>query len=163
MKKKANYSKLAKLFHWGFLILFVYGVSKQVDNLNQLEDLAFFRFEMIFALIFLILLIIRFIYMKKTQNTSLPIETPKTQKIAAKFVHLGMYILLACTALSGLLIGLIFWIGLKDGYLMRLIINLHEFIVNLLYWFIGIHVLAATYHRLKKDGVWGSMVPFFKD
>jgi len=30
-------------------------------------------------------------------------------------------------------------------------------------WFIGIHILATTYHRLKKNGVWSSMVPFFKE
>ena len=83
-KNKLNYSKIAKLFHWGFIIIFVYGISKQVDNIDQLKNIHFFRFEITFALIFLILLLVRFIYMKKTQKTSLPDETPKIQKIAAK-------------------------------------------------------------------------------
>ena len=162
-KNNSNYSKLAKLFHWGFVILFAYGVAKQVDNINQLEDSVFFRFEIIFALIFLFLLIIRFVYMKKTQKTSLPVHTPKAQKIAAKIVHNGMYILLAGTVLSGLLIGLLYWLDFKNSYLIEFFIRIHELVINLLYFFIGIHIIAATYHRLKKDGVWTSMVPFFKE
>ena len=51
-KKNSQYSKIAKFFHWGFVLLFVYGVAKQVDDINQIEDQAFFRFEIIFAVIF---------------------------------------------------------------------------------------------------------------
>ena len=158
-----NYSRLGKIFHWGFVILFIYGVVKQVNDINQLEDSAFFRFEIIFALIFLLLLIIRFIYMKTTQKSSLPEDTPKLQKKAAKFVHNGMYFLLVATVLSGLFIGLFFWLEIKNNILIVFTITIHELIINLLYILIGIHIVAATYHRLKKDGVWSSMVPFFKE
>tara|TARA_B100000925_G_scaffold247787_1_gene198311 strand:+ start:487 stop:990 length:504 start_codon:yes stop_codon:yes gene_type:complete len=162
-KNKSHYSNLAKLFHWGFVILFIYGVAKQVDDINQLEDTAFFRFEIIFALIFLILLVIRFIYMKLTQRTSIPAETPKTQKNISKIVHNGMYLLLVVTVLSGLLIGFLYWHGIKSGLIINLAIMIHEFAIHLLYFFIIVHILAAIYHRLKKDGVWNSMVPFFKE
>ena len=162
-KNNSQYSKIAKLFHWGFVLLFVYGVAKQVDDINQLEDKAFFRFEIIFALIFLLLLLIRFIYMKTTQKTSLPEDTPKAQKLVAKIVHNSMYALLIGTVLSGLLIGFLFWIELKDAVITDIVIIFHELNINLLYWLIGIHILAATYHRLKRDGVWSSMVPFLKE
>lgn len=158
-----NYSFMAKVFHWGFVILFIYGVSKRVDNLSQLQDLSFLRFEMAFATFFLLLLFIRFIYMKKTQRTSLPINTPKSQIFAAKLVHHAMYILLALTALSGLLIGLFYSQEINQILLMEIIIYFHELVVNLLYVFIFIHIIAASYHRLKKDGVWSSMVPFLKE
>ena len=121
-KNNTNYSKTAKLFHWGFVILFFYGVAKQVESIDQLENISFFRFEIIFALIFFILLLIRFIYMKRTQKTALPKDTPKIQKLIAKIVHNGMYILLSGTVLSGLLIGLLFWLGIKSGNLIQLII-----------------------------------------
>jgi len=160
---KKKYSFFAKIMHWGFVLLTIYGVAKQVEDINQLEDKSFFQFEMIFAFIFFFLLLIRFIYMKKTQGTSLPNDTPKVQKLAAKIVHLGMYFSLAGVALTGLLIGLLFWLGFKEGILIELITEIHGFIVNILYWLIGIHILAATYHRLKKDGVWSSMVPFLKE
>ena len=76
-KNNSQYSKIAKLFHWGFVFLFVYGVAKQVDDINQLEDKEFFRFEIIFAIIFLFILLIRLIYMKTTQKTS---KTTKKHK-----------------------------------------------------------------------------------
>ncbi len=162
-KNKTSYSKLAKFFHWGFIILFIYGIAKQVEDIEQLEEHEFFKFEIIFAVIFLIVLVMRFIYMKKTQKTSLPPESPKMQKLAAKIIHNGMYSLLTGTVLSGLLIGLLFWWGFKDSLLINMVISIHEIIINLLYIFIGIHIVAACYHRLKKDGVWNSMVPFLKE
>ena len=162
-KNNSQYSKIAKLFHWGFVLLFVYGVAKQVDDINQLEDQTFFRFEIIFGVIFLFLLLIRLIYMKTTQKTSLPEDTPKVQKLAAKIVHNGMYALLIGTVLSGLLIGFLFWIELKDAIITDIVIIFHELNISLLYCFIIIHIFAATYHRLKRDGVWSSMVPFFHE
>ena len=101
--------------------------------------------------------------MNKTQETSLPDDTSKFQKIAARSVHLGMYITLAGTAVTGLLIGLFYWLGFKGGLLIDLLTAIHSFVVNALYWLIGIHIIAAVYHRLKKDGVWSSMVPFFRE
>ena len=44
-----------------------------------------------------------------------------------------------------------------------LLTGLHTLVVNALYWLIGIHIIAAIYHRLRKDNVWSSMVPFFKE
>jgi cytochrome b561 len=43
------------------------------------------------------------------------------------------------------------------------VIEAHELAVSIIYWLIGIHILAAIYHRLKKDGVWSSMVPLWKE
>ena len=160
---KKKYSFIAKFLHWGFVLLFIYGVAKQVDEIEQLEDQFFFQFEIVFALLFLFLLAIRFFYMSKTQETALPEDTSKIQKIAARSVHIGMYASLAGTAITGLLIGLFFWLDFKEGLLIDFLITIHSFVVNALYWLIGIHVIAAVYHRFKKDGVWSSMVPFFRE
>ena len=158
-----QYSKLAKVFHWGFVVLFAYGIAKQVDDISQLEDFALLRFELIFATIMILLLAIRFLYMTKTQTSSLPKETSAFQRLAAKLVHLGMYVLLATIAVSGILIGGIYWIGMKDGLLIEGIIAVHELAVTASYWLIGVHVAAALFHRLKQDGVWSSMVPIWKE
>ena len=138
-------------------------VLKQIESINQLEDGSLLKFEVVFAIVFLLLLAIRFFYMKKTQQSSLPEQTPEPQKLAAKIVHTGMYICLAAIPLSGLMIGLLFWLELKDGMLINIVIEAHEFAVSIIYWLIGIHILAAIYHRLKKDGVWSSMVPLWKE
>ena len=160
---KKKYSFFAKFWHWGFVLLFIYGVTKQVNEIEQLEDKLFFQFEIVFAVIFLFLLAIRFFYMNKTQETSLPDETSKIQKIAARTVHLGMYSTLAGTAITGLLIGLFYWLGFTEGLFIDFLTAIHSFVVNGLYWLIGIHIIASVYHRLKKDGVWSSMVPFLKE
>ena len=162
-KNKKQYSLFAKFWHWGFVLLFIYGVAKQVDEIEQLEDKFFFQFEIVFALLFLFLLAIRFVYMSKTQETSLPDDTSKIQKRTARTVHLGMYITLAGTAITGLSIGLFYWLGFRQGLYIDFLTAIHSFVVNTVYWLVGIHIVAAIYHRLKKDGVWNSMVPFFKE
>ena len=163
LDSKSNFSSIAKFMHWGFVLLFVYGLLKQIDELNQLEDKALLQFEVIFATVFVLLLLIRFIYMKTTQKSSLPDSTPKSQLLAARVVHYGMYACLALIPLTGLLIGLLFWLGFEDGFLINTVVEVHEFSVSVIYWLIGLHILAAIFHRLKNDGVWSSMVPFLKE
>ena len=34
------HSLAAKSFHWGFIVLFVFALSKQIDELEELEDAA---------------------------------------------------------------------------------------------------------------------------
>ena len=159
---QTRYSIIAKLMHWGFVLLFAYGVFKQVDDIAELSDPSLFRLEIVFASIFLILLLGRFFYMTKTQRSALPENTSYIQKIAAKLVHLGMYISLGSIALTGLGIGGLYWIGLKEGLIIEAVISIHEFSVTATYWLVGIHILAAVYHRFKADGVWSAMVPFAK-
>ena len=160
-KQNKRYSYLAKFFHWGFVFLFGYGIIKQVDNIEQLEDISLLKFEILFASIFLFFLILRFFYMKKTQTTSLPKETPKTQKLAAKLVHYSMYLCLASICVSGLMIGVFFWLGFKNGLVIEFIILIHENSIFIIYWLIAIHIIAALFYRFRSDGVWNSMVPFW--
>ena len=161
--EKPKYSFLAMFLHWCFVILFAYGIYKQVDDISQLEDISFFRAEIMFASVFLLFLVFRFFYMTKTQKTSLPDNVPKYQKFAAKFVHFSMYACLVGIAGSGLLIGYFYSLGFRDEFLVTIIIGAHEFFVSVIYWLISIHVIAAIYHRLKNDGVWSSMVPIWKE
>ena len=65
-----NFSSFAKIL-LGFCII-ISLLLKQIDSINQLEDDNLLMFEVIFALAFLVLLIIRFVYMKTTQQSSIP-------------------------------------------------------------------------------------------
>ncbi|RXJ73124.1 cytochrome B [Veronia nyctiphanis] len=162
-KNNKNYSPFAKCLHWGFVALFLYGVIKQVDNLSQLEDRALLVFEMVFAALFFVLLVVRFVYMKKTQISSLPEDTPHWQQLAAQGLHYGMYASLTLIAISGMGIGVLFSQGLKEGLLIQGVVAIHEVSVTSAYLLVAIHIAAAIYHRLLKDGVWRSMVPVWKD
>ena len=159
---KPSYTLTAKIFHWSFVILFVYGISKQIDNINQLEDLALLKFEIAFALIFILFLVTRFVYMKRTQKSSLPPDTPMVQRALAKAVHYGMYIGMISIALSGLVIGCLYWLGLKSGIIIETITGWHEVSVSTVYWLVGLHLIGAIYHRFKNDGVWEAMTPSLK-
>ena len=159
---KPSYTLTAKIFHWSFVILFAYGISKQINNINQLEDLALLKFEITFALFFILFLVARFVYMTRTQKSSLPPNTPVAQKALAKSVHYGMYVGMISIAFSGLIIGCLYWCGLKSGTVINTIIGWHEVSVSIVYWLVGLHLIGAIYHRYKNDGVWQSMLPTLK-
>ena len=61
------------------------------------------------------------------------------------------------------MIGLFFWLGFKNGYMIEFIIFLHENSISVIYWLITIHIIAALYHRVRSDGVWNSMVPIWQE
>ena len=138
-------------------------MNKQVDEVEELENFALLQEEVVLALVFLLLLLARFFYMRSTRPTVLPVDTPERVLLLARIVHLGMYVSLAMIAVSGLVIGGLYWSGIKEGATMEAVLLLHEICfwtsVNL----IAVHVAGAVYHRLKGDGVWSAMVPVWKE
>ena len=61
-----SHTTLAKFIHWIFTLLYAYGIFKQVDDLTELEDASLLNFEIMFAIIFLILVLVRYFYMINT-------------------------------------------------------------------------------------------------
>ena len=47
-----SHTFLAKTIHWTFSILYAYGIFKQVEDLDELEDASLLNFEIIFAFVF---------------------------------------------------------------------------------------------------------------
>ena len=160
---KVQHSILGRVLHWFFVLLFGYGVFKQIENKEQLNDLGLLISEMFFAVAFLLFIIFRFIYMKRRYKPTLPSETSKIQLITAKVVHTSMYFALTGIAISGLGIGTLFWLGYKNGLLIETVIWVHELLFSTILWLISIHILAAIYHRTRHDFVWSSMVPVLKE
>lgn len=154
---------IAKVFHWGFILVFAYGLSKQLSSLDELRDTSLLHFEMIFAKVFLILLAVRYFYMRTVGPTALPDNTSIWMKRAARAGHLAMYISLAMIAISGIAIGALYMHGNQSGSLIGAVIEWHEFSVMASYISIALHISAALFHRWLGDGIWSSMVPFFKE
>ena len=92
-----------------------------------------------------------------------PLDMPKQLILLARFVHLGMYLSLALIAITGLVIGGLYYFGLKEGLMLETTLLSHEIFfwtsVNLM----GLHIISAIYHRFRKDGVWSAMVPVLKE
>ena len=162
-QERLHHSLLAKSLHWIFVLLFGYGAFKQIENKEQLNDLGLLKSEMFFAVIFLLFIMFRFIYMKRKYTTALPSDTPKMQLIATKFVHISMYFFHSGIAISGLGIGFLFWLGFKNSLFIQSIIWVRELLCSTIIWLISIHISAAIYHRIQHDFEWSSMVPFLKE
>ena len=159
-----RHSRLAKIIHWSFILLYVYGIVKQVDDISDLEDSKLLVFEVIFATVFLGIVIGRYFYMRKveTMHTS-TVPVHRVHKIIAKSVHSSMYVVLALLPLSGLAIAFLFNQGIQDGPMQLFALSVHEFAATASYVLIAIHVSAAIYSRIKGEGVWSSMVPIMND
>ena len=156
---------LGKSLHWGFVLLYAYGIFKQIDDLSQLEDAALLRFEIIFASVFLLLVVIRYGYMRRFetfQGSVVPIH--RYHKRFARLMHLAMYLCLILLPVTGLAIAWLHTQGIgEDQLAMDVAIGLHGFSADLSYVLIAIHLVAALYSRIKGEGVWTSMVPVFTE
>jgi cytochrome b561 len=164
MKIISSHTLIAKISHWGFIILYAYGMMKQLDDLSQLEDAGLLYFEVVFSILFLLIVIFRYLYMRKYETfLGSSKAVPMAHQYLGKAVHISMYLCLAVLPLSGLLIAGLYSLGFKDGILQGLAVGIHEFSASLSYLLIVIHVVGAVYSRMKGEGIWTSMVPFWKE
>ena len=156
-----SHTPLAKFIHWSFSILYAYGIFKQVGDLSELEDPGLLNFEILFAVAFLVIVFIRYFYMKDTETLlGANIEIRKGHLFIAKSVHKLVYFTLVMLPLTGLLIAGLFSIGAGG---IELAIVLHEFSAFLSYVLIAVHVGASFYSKLKGEGIWNAMTPFWKE
>ena len=145
-----HHSVLGKTFHWCFIVLYAYGIFKQIDELEELEDSALLAFEVAFAIVFLGIVMIRYYYMRRFETFLGATEpVPLAHRYLAKGIHTSMYLCLAILPLSGLLIASLFTQGVKDGPLQDFALALHEISASLSYVLIAIHVGAAMWSRVK--------------
>ena len=141
-------------------MLYAYGIFKQLDDISQLEDNGLLIFEVIFASVFLLIVLMRYFYMRNigTMHAS-TVPVHPVHKFIAKSVHTSMYLCLILLPLSGLAIAFLFKQGIVDGPLQNIALGIHEFTATSSYVLIAVHVSAAIYSRVKGEGVWSSMVP----
>ena len=164
MCMKESHTLLARFIHWTFIPLYAYGIFKQVDDIGELEDRALLIFESVFATIFLLIVILRFAYMRRFNTFQGATHTPhRIHSFIAKSVHMGIYAALILLPLSGLFIATLYSQDIKSGFLQDGALTVHEFSATLSYVMIAIHVSAAIYSRTKGEGVWSSMVPILKE
>ena len=156
-----SHTTLAKFIHWIFTLLYAYGIFKQVDDLNELEDASLLNFEILFATIFLIIVLIRYFYMKDTPALlGAHEDVPKGHLFIAKTIHRLVYLSLIMLPTTGLLIAGLFNLGMEG---IDVAIALHEFSAFLSYIVIALHVGASLYSRFKGEGMWNAMVPIWKE
>ena len=91
-QKRVEHSFIAKSLHWVFVVMFGYGVFKQIESKEQLNDIVLLRSEILFATIFLALIILCFIYMKeRIQNFSSFRDTEITSYSSKVYSPIDVY------------------------------------------------------------------------
>ena len=152
---------LAKLIHWTFIPLYAYGIFKQVGDLNELEDASLLNFEILFATVFLIIVLLRYFYMKDTPALlGAHDDVHKGHLFIAKTVHGLIYFSLIMLPTTGLIIAGLF--SLDIGGIDTAIV-IHELSAFLSYVVIALHVGATIYSRYKGEGLWNAMVPILQE
>ena len=156
-----SHTTLAKFIHWTFTLLYAYGIFKQVDDLTELQNPSLLNFEILFATIFLILVLVRYFYMKDAPTLlGAHEDVSRGHLFIAKTVHRLVYFSLIMLPTTGLLIAGLFNLGMGG---IELAIALHEFSAFLSYVVIALHVGASLYSRIKGEGLWNAMVPVWKE
>ena len=166
-----SHTKLAKFIHWTFVLLYLYGIVKQVNELEDLEENQLLLFEIAFATVFLIIVILRYSYMRRFktfQGATEPVHI--VHYYFARIVHRAMYACFILLPLTGLIIAGLYTQGYTENAtpdeeqtIMDIILDLHGAVADLSYMLIILHIAAAIYSRIKGEGVWSSMVPVLKE
>ena len=161
-----QHTLLAKIIHWTFIPLYVYGIIKQVNDISELEDSEMLIFEVIFATFFLLIVILRFTYMRRFKTIQGAGEHVHIiHYYFARIVHRAMYACLILLPLTGLIIAGLYNQGYTDEeqIILDIPLVLHATAADLSYALIALHISAAIYSRIKGEGVWSSMVPMLKE
>ena len=166
-----SHTKLAKFIHWTFILLYLYGIVKQVNELEDLEENQLLLFEIAFATMFLTIVILRYSYMRRFktfQGATEPVHI--VHYYFARIVHRAMYACFILLPLTGLIIAGLYTQGYNENAtpdeeqtIMDIVLDLHGAVADLSYMLIILHIGAAIYSRIKGEGVWSSMVPVLKE
>jgi cytochrome b561 len=163
---QASHTLLARSIHWSFIVLYLYGLSKQIGELDELQDNGLLLFEILFATVFLVIVILRYSYMSRFK-TFLGAREPVhiVHYYLARSLHKAMYVVFILLPLSGLLIAALYTKGYQseDELLMEAALGLHSLAAQASAVLILVHIGAAVYSRIKGEGVWSSMVPILKE
>ncbi|MDA9168114.1 cytochrome b/b6 domain-containing protein [Candidatus Poseidonia alphae] len=163
---QTSHTLFARSIHWIFIVLYLYGLSKQIGELDELEDNGLLLFEILFATVFLVVVILRYSYMRRFK-TFLGAREPIhiVHYYFARSLHKAMYVVFILLPLSGLLIAALYTKGYQneDELLMEAVLGLHSLAAQASILLILAHIAAAIYSRIKGEGVWSSMVPILKE
>jgi cytochrome b561 len=163
---QTSHTLLARSIHWSFIVLYLYGLSKQIGELDELQDNGLLLFEILFATVFLVIVILRYSYMSRFK-TFLGAREPVhiVHYYLARSLHKAMYVVFILLPLSGLLIAALYTKGYQseDELLMEAALGLHSLAAQASAVLILAHIGAAVYSRIKGEGVWSSMVPILKE
>ena len=148
-----SHSFTAKFLHWAFIAVFAFGVINQVDEVEELESPTLLAGEVIFAMIFLSLLLVRFLYMQSARAAMPQLDMSKNLILFARTVHFGNVRKSCVDWHNRVNDWRVILLRVKEGMVLEAILLLHEITFWISVNLMGLHIAGAIYHRLQEDGV----------
>lgn len=169
----SRYSAVSVILHWLMLVLII-GVYAAIElhefyprGSDPREALKAWHFMLglsVFALVWLRIVV------RLATPSPVPLAEPAWRSLAAKVVHLALYVLMIGMPLAGWVTlsaegeAIPFWglnlpaIAPVDRALAHNVEELHELGATLGYWLIGLHAAASLFHHyVLRDGVLARM------
>lgn len=171
-----HYTRTAKSLHW-LMALIIIGLVPLGLYMHELpvspRKLQLYSWHKWAGVTVFVLLLVRVAWRLTHQPPALPGQTTALQRLAAHAGHLGLYLLMLATPVSGWLMSSAkgyqtVWFGVlpipdlvgKDKALGDALAELHEFLAWTLVVLIVVHVAAALkHHFIDRDDVLVRMLP----
>jgi cytochrome b561 len=172
----ARWGSISRLFHWGLglVIIGMLAYGWWMNHMVARPDRFFHRsIHADVGYVVLLLMVIRLIWRGLNPVPALPADTPRWQRIAARFSHGALYGVTILVAMLGWAHSgahkpdYADWFGLfrvpqftsTDKASANTYENLHIYLAYLLIALVVVHILAALYHLLaRKDNVASRMI-----
>lgn len=171
---QARHDSLTQFLHWAtaILVISVYAIGFGREFLPKGDLKAWLMAQHIaLGLITLALVVIRIVW-RVTSPAIEPATISEQAHLAARFAHMGLYILMVAVPLVGLVAAFIkgrtvaiYGLALDNPFAINVAIGkflegVHELAAHGFLALIGLHAAAAlAHHYLLKDGVMNRMLP----
>jgi cytochrome b561/polyisoprenoid-binding protein YceI len=179
--KLIEYGSAAKALHWtvALFIFVLFPLGWVMDDFTGLIKFKAFNLHKSLGLTVLALMALRTAWRLAKPAPEMPPFLPELQRKAARAVHALLYLIIFAMTITGWAmisasdkpsiffqlarIPLLPWLsdlpaGDKKAYL-ELFENAHGFLAYALLALVALHVAAALYHGVRKDGILSTMMP----
>lgn len=170
-----RYGSVAQFLHWAILALLVFQVTlgKIAHDLPVgFERLVLMSRHKSLGITILAIAVLRLLW-RWVDRPPPPLAMPRWQQVAASLNHWALYALLFALPLTGWLMSSaanrpVSWFGIlqlpdfiaPDAGLKEVFEEAHEFLVNVLFALVALHVVAVLKHGfIDRDGLLGRMLP----
>lgn len=170
-----SYSAESKVFHWlvAFIVIFMLSFSFFMEDMAKENQPVVYMIHKSFGLTILLLMILRFVWIKYRGKPVLSLNVPLWQRYLARGVQYGLYFFLIAMPISGWIMSVaaghpptffnLFSVPLpieENEVLANTMANVHGVIAWIIISLLVLHVAGAFKHYFfDKDQVLQTMLP----
>lgn len=165
----SGYTRTAIAFHWVTALLIAAGFTLGwlFDDFHGTTKIRLINYHKWIGVTVFLLALGRSLWRAAHPPPPLPPTVPRWQRVASELSHAALYVLLFAIPISGWVMSSsmgfsVHYLGViplpdligKNKPLSWMLMDIHEFLTNLLLYLVGLHALAAIYHHfVQRDRV----------